>query len=29
MASSGQAAWTKYFQGKGDIPTITKRSIKK
>jgi len=26
MASSGQAAWTKYFQGKGDIPTIMKKS---
>lgn len=24
MASSGQAAWIKYFQGKGDIPTIMK-----
>lgn len=24
MASSGQAAWTKYFQGKGDIQTIMK-----
>lgn len=26
MASSGQAAWTKYFQGKGDIETIMKKS---
>jgi hypothetical protein len=26
MASSGQAAWTKYFQGKGNIPTVMKKS---
>jgi hypothetical protein len=25
MASSGQAAWTKYFQGKGDIQTVMKK----
>jgi hypothetical protein len=25
MASSGQAAWVKYFQGKGDIPTTLKK----
>ena len=26
MASSGAAAWTKYFQGKGDIPTSLKKA---
>lgn len=26
MASSGQAAWSKYFQGKGDIETIVKKN---
>lgn len=26
MASSGQTTWTKYFQGKGDIQTIMKKS---
>jgi hypothetical protein len=26
MASSGQAAWTKYFQGKGNIETIMKKA---
>jgi hypothetical protein len=25
MASTGQAAWTKYFQGKGDIQTVMKK----
>ena len=26
MASSGSAAWAKYFQGKGDIPTTLKKA---
>ena len=26
MASTGAAAWAKYYQGKGDLPTTIKRS---
>lgn len=26
MASSGQAAWTKYFQGKGNVQTVMKKA---
>ena len=28
MASSGVSAWTKYFQGRGDVPTTIKKDSK-